>query len=294
MLNVSIRQLNAFRATARLLSVTKAAQQLNMTPSAISKQITAMEKEFQGKLFRQIGKRIYLTKLGELINQQSEMIERELDQLRSLVLNYKGGTDSVVRVSLNHTNQHIIFPIIKRFEMAHPTVQFDISMLPRDDQIKQLEENKIDVCFMNTELRNKLFQSDEFAKMSFVLAAHLGHPILKLKKVNLDNFSKETFLSTRTAMTHNKTMLAHLTKMGRHSKRVIELDSFIAIKEALQWGLGIGFLPAGIATYFPNLIGLVDYHPANFSVPMYCISRKAKDNEYVELFKNFVRTPQRG
>lgn len=61
-----LRALAAFEATARNMSFTKAAAELNVTPAAVSQQIKVLEKNLSARLFRRMNRRILLTEAGEL------------------------------------------------------------------------------------------------------------------------------------------------------------------------------------------------------------------------------------
>lgn len=61
----SLRNLQAFIAVANALSIHQAAEQLNVTPSAVSHQIASLESWMGKKLFIRSGKGVQLTPTGE-------------------------------------------------------------------------------------------------------------------------------------------------------------------------------------------------------------------------------------
>ncbi|MFT5176918.1 MAG: LysR family glycine cleavage system transcriptional activator [Gammaproteobacteria bacterium] len=63
----SLNGLRAFEAAARHLSLTLAAQELNVTPAAVSHQVKALEGTLKEKLFRRVGRNLVLTDAGQLL-----------------------------------------------------------------------------------------------------------------------------------------------------------------------------------------------------------------------------------
>ena len=75
----SLNMLRAFEAAARLRSVTRAAQELSVTQSAVSHQIKGLEQQLQAQLFERRTREIALTELGATLFAQVEPLLTELD-----------------------------------------------------------------------------------------------------------------------------------------------------------------------------------------------------------------------
>src|ERR1051325_6373612 len=65
MKNATLRQLRVFESAARHLSLTRAAEELHLTPPAISIQIRQLEGHANAELFERVGRRLRLTEAGE-------------------------------------------------------------------------------------------------------------------------------------------------------------------------------------------------------------------------------------
>jgi DNA-binding transcriptional LysR family regulator len=77
----SIRSLRAFCAAARHLSFKAAAEQLCVTPSAVSHQVKALEERLHGALFERRARSLELTQLGLELRSEVEPLLRELDNI---------------------------------------------------------------------------------------------------------------------------------------------------------------------------------------------------------------------
>ncbi|MCK5919635.1 MAG: LysR family transcriptional regulator, partial [Methylococcales bacterium] len=83
--SIPLQTLHAFEATARHLSFTKAANELNLSQSAVSQQIQTLEYAVGVKLFVRMTRKIMLTKKGELFSREVrkslELLDNAQDNL---------------------------------------------------------------------------------------------------------------------------------------------------------------------------------------------------------------------
>ncbi|MFN3685405.1 LysR substrate-binding domain-containing protein [Salinarimonas sp.] len=124
-----LRALQVFEATARLGSVTEAAAQLGVTPSAISHQLRALEDHLGVRLFHRMNRRIVLTDAGRtyagLLGQGFARIDRATDNL------LKGGAGDVLTLHCPPSFAPAwLVPRLRRFVAAHPDIDLRIHATP--------------------------------------------------------------------------------------------------------------------------------------------------------------------
>ncbi|HIE40468.1 MAG TPA: LysR family transcriptional regulator, partial [Thiomicrorhabdus sp.] len=79
--HASLRQIQIFEAVSRLLSFTKAANELHLTQPTVSAQVKSFSESINMPLYEQIGRHIFLTDVGEHV---AAMCRRVIDQLSNL------------------------------------------------------------------------------------------------------------------------------------------------------------------------------------------------------------------
>ena len=82
---MELSQLRTFREVAEALSFTRASQKLNMTQSAVSHQIKALERELGEPLFIRAKRGVKLSDAGKLALEYAERIIEEADALRERI-----------------------------------------------------------------------------------------------------------------------------------------------------------------------------------------------------------------
>ncbi|WP_035482704.1 LysR family transcriptional regulator [Gallaecimonas xiamenensis] len=123
-MQVSLQALKAFESAARLGSFKLAAEELSLTPTAISHHISNLESRLNVNLFHRLGRRISLTGAGVLLAKATSDGFRKIDSALDEVM--KAG--SAVRVTTTSSlAAMVLIPSQHEFEQANPDVSLEIS-----------------------------------------------------------------------------------------------------------------------------------------------------------------------
>jgi len=122
----SMAALQCFEAVARHLSFTRAAEELHLTQSAVSKQVAQLEEMLQHLLFRRIRRRLQLTPAGSLYLAEVSKILTQVEMSTHYILSY-GGETEVLKVATQPTfGARWLIPHLKGFGKANPNIHLDI------------------------------------------------------------------------------------------------------------------------------------------------------------------------
>ena len=97
--DIHLKALSHFEAVARLGTITKAAQELTISPSAVSQQIKALEEQFGVKLFRREKQRLILSLEGDMLYQATNDAFRSLRNTRDAIAQQRSAQGISIRVS---------------------------------------------------------------------------------------------------------------------------------------------------------------------------------------------------
>lgn len=121
-LTPSMSLLLAFEAAARHESYTRAAEELSLTQSAVSRQVQALEQQLGLSLFRREGRQVQLTDVGRLY--QREM-SQALGRIRSATLQalaYQSGGGTLRLATLPTFGSKWLLPRLHHFYTANPGI----------------------------------------------------------------------------------------------------------------------------------------------------------------------------
>ena len=121
-----LAQLEAFEAAARCLSFTKAADELSLTQSAVSRQIKSLEEHFELALFRRLHRALRLTEEGETLRQAVGDMLAQLHEVSGRLRRRPGSRMVVVTTTPGFAGVWLI-PRLASFTAAYPDVDVRIS-----------------------------------------------------------------------------------------------------------------------------------------------------------------------
>ena len=136
-----LNALRTFEAAARHLSFLKAADELAVTPGAVSRQIKALETELGLRLFERFNRAVRLTPAGERL---AEGVRQGLAALQSAVAEAQGARAGPLAVSVMHSlAARWLAPRIHDFHQRHPEIQV---LIAASDVACDLVRDRIDVA----------------------------------------------------------------------------------------------------------------------------------------------------
>ncbi|WP_444901563.1 LysR family transcriptional regulator [Microbulbifer sp. SSSA007] len=137
----SLNSLKVFDAAARLGSFKKAAEELFITPTAVSHQIKSLEETLDSQLFERKTRAIQLTEEGRLLAETTSRVFQQLAAAIGEIAN----SNSVIAVSTTSSFAALwLVPHLERFYQKHPGIEISIST---GEQIDDIERDRhIDVA----------------------------------------------------------------------------------------------------------------------------------------------------
>ena len=134
--------LRGFEAAARHLSFTRAAEEMFLTQSALSRQIIALEEQLGTALFERRHRELRLTDAGQALQVTAKSVLEQLEHAVARIRRDEAAQPLTVSTNLPFASLWLI-PRLSRFRALHPTVDVFISA---DDRIVDLEREQIDLA----------------------------------------------------------------------------------------------------------------------------------------------------
>ena len=240
--NVGLRALRTFCVAARHESFREAAEQLFITPSAVSHQIKTLEQELGEPLFDRNSRDLRLTEVGRTLFEQACPL---MDQLDEVVARHKKGfRSSSIRMSVQPFFASECFvPRLKEFTALHPEI--DIKVGTSDETPETLPAD--------ADLSIRLFRAPPAGMPCDLLfpltLAPAGSPDFSKGVKVRDNRIVSDFPlivhETYPAAWQQWSRSAGITLPG--NSKVTRLDSMIAVVRACERGLGAALVPVPLA-----------------------------------------------
>src|SRR5690348_11214357 len=206
MKNATLRQLRVFERAARHLSLTRAAEELHLTPPAVSIQIRLLEGHANAALFERIGRHLKLTQAGEEVLAHARGILGHIRASEEAIAGLGSLEQGLLDVAVINAGDYFLPWMIAAFRSRHPRIRARITVGNRDLLLERLAEHEIDLAVMSHAPTQPQFAARPFAPHPHVVIAAPGHPLASKRNVTLETVAQEPILSrepgsaTRLAM----------------------------------------------------------------------------------------------
>ena len=237
------RRLQVFHTVARLLSFTKAAENLHMTQPAVTFQVRQLEEYFNTRLFDRTHNRISLTDAGARVFQFSDKIFELYGEMENAVREMTGEISGSLTIGASTTIAEYMLPaLLGDFRAKYSDVSIHLKVSNTDGIVSMVENNTIDLGVVEAPVSNKNLVVDECRRDYLVAIVPPGHPKADLKKITLDELLEYPFICREEGSGTREVIaeyMARLSKCQTCMDVAMELGSPEAVKGAVEAGMGI-------------------------------------------------------
>ncbi|HLP75583.1 MAG TPA: LysR family transcriptional regulator [Candidatus Paceibacterota bacterium] len=240
---MELRLLKVFSAIAEGGSLVAAANKLQLTPSAISHSLKALETDLGCRLFERVGKRMVLNQAGD---QLLLAIREPLNALESAAEGIKRlgqWGQSRLRIGASAAAcQHVLPSVIRELKKTHPTLELHVESGNTSEVLDLIRETTVDLALcIAPETTPGLDVRPVFRdELLFVFAP--SHPWAAAKTITNEEISQQQFIAFQRASFTTRLFSDHLRHMEIVPKILMEVDSIGAIIEMVKFNLGIAVL----------------------------------------------------
>jgi LysR family transcriptional regulator for metE and metH len=242
-LTLEVRHLSLVSEIAGTGSVTRAAERLHLTQSALSHQLRDIESRLGLQLFLRLGKKMVLTPAGDRVLASSRRVLDELrraeDDLRVMSQHGKG----VLRLCTQcNTGYHWLPPLLQSFHRKYPGVDVQIAVGATKRPVEALLEGEIDLAVVTSSVSDKRLLTTPLFEDELVAVVSPDHPFARRTFVDPADFAEEHLIIYSADRSDSFTFSRILIPAGVEPARVSEVPLTEAILELVKAGLGISVM----------------------------------------------------
>ncbi|SMF05374.1 LysR family transcriptional regulator [Pseudobacteriovorax antillogorgiicola] len=229
---MDFRYLKAFIATAKHGSFSKAAEELNIAQSAVSRQIKLLEESINDELILRSSKQITLTPKGK------EIFEIALGFVNQIDEALEEDHQKEIRVGIIHGLLENWFPdvLLSYYQKFDNNVKISIANFQKLQD--RLSQGKYDIIFTPFNVQNDIMTSR--------LIFEESRKIASAKPIDMEKLHEERWI-----IYNQEDLILKISK--KHSRRIIEVNSITSMLRFVKEGLGIAVLPDHMLRFEPDL-----------------------------------------
>jgi len=242
MLKLETRHLRLVVAIADYGSLTRAGNQLHLTQSALSHQLSDLESQLAVKLFERLGKRMEPTLAGERLISRARITLQQLREMEHEVKQIASGREAVLRIATEcYTCYHWLPPVLKAFGERYPKIEIQIVPGATARPIRALLAGKIDICIVLQRPRDRRVESVPLFDDELVAVVAPTHPLASRAYLEASDFAQEHLLNYSPP--EESFLFQHLlTPAGVVPRQFSQMQLTEAIIELVKAGMGTAAL----------------------------------------------------
>jgi DNA-binding transcriptional LysR family regulator len=238
---LNVHQLKIFRTVVRAGSFSRAAEELRITQPSVSIQVRELERALGAELFEQIGKRIFLTEAGRVLDEYAVRILALLEEAERAVRDLRGASGGALRVGANNTpGTYLLPPLLARVRQQAPEAEVTLEILPTGRVYEKLLRNELDVGVVGDGMRHESIVHFPYHTDELVVIASPRHPLAGRKDVTASEVVRQRLvLRERGSGTREATERA-FRSLGLVPTPAMEFQNNEALVQAVMADLGVG------------------------------------------------------
>lgn len=239
---MSLKKYKAFAAVVEKQSITKAAESLGCSQSAVSHMIRDLEEELGTKLLLRNSRQIVPTNEGSAILPYIRDMLTLDSKINQEIAELKGLRKGKIRIgAFTSVAVHWLPDIIKEFQQEHPNIEITLKNGDYHDIEEWMNHNEIDVGFITLPSSLKCKQIT-LADDPLLAVLSLNHPYAKEEMYPVSHVSEENFIGLLETSSHDTKRIFAQNHVTPNIKFTTKDD--YAIIAMVEKGLGISILPA--------------------------------------------------
>jgi DNA-binding transcriptional LysR family regulator len=192
---MEFRHLRYFVAVAEELHFGRAAERLQMTQPALSKQIAALEQELYVQLLTRTKRTVQLTVAGQVFLEQAKQLLAQTSTAIQLTQRAARGEVGQLTIGFTATATYTVLPrLVQNFRHDYPDVQISMVELSTEAQVAALNQGQIELAFLHPPIDERGLALHPILEEPFVVVLPKQHSLLRKKRLSLSQLANEKFI----------------------------------------------------------------------------------------------------
>lgn len=246
---MQIESLKVFCDLAETESFTKAAQINQITQSAVSQQVSALERTFRSLLIERSKKKFRLTREGEILYDYAKQLINNYESLHNKIQEVRDIVGGNIRVSTIYSiGLHDLPPYLKKFLKSYPSVNVHVEYRRSNQVYEDVLGNADDLGLVAYPTKEPKLEIVPLRKDKMVVICHPKHPLAKNDNVSFKDLAGQKFIAFEPDIPTRKAIDKALKEAGVEVDPVMEFDNIETVKRAVEIDAGIAIVPQTTVT----------------------------------------------
>ena len=283
-------KLKIFHAVAEAGSFTRATVNLNLSQSAISRQIQSLEQDLKVQLFERHARGLTLTENGEYVFKTALEVIRKLKEIETSLGDQKNKpTGKLTITTVRSFGTHWLTPRIREFMQINPEIEVELIF---DDKELDLSTRQADIGIFMRRPKQLNYIQRKLVDIKY----HIYGSTKYLEKYGipktLNDLNKHRFISfgkgAPSPVFNPDWALKLGIKDNKKRKSIMKVNSVMGLLLAVESGVGLAALPDYLVFQSQNVIKVLPKLEGPITEAHFVYPQSLKNVARVQVFRNFL------
>ncbi|MEM9017866.1 MAG: LysR family transcriptional regulator [Verrucomicrobiota bacterium] len=240
--DIEFQQLEQFVAVARAGSITRAAQELNLSQPALSRAIQKLEDRLGEPLFERKPREVVLTDLGELLLERAREILKLVEDTFSVLS--EAGRKGRVRLGAIPTIAPYFLPgLLRSFSDAYPDISVVVQEDTTENLIRRCSHGEIDLAILALPLIAKYLEVEALFDEELLLVVPENHPLATSSEVTAEAVEEWPFVLLNEAHCLSENIESYCREQAVQPISIERINQLATVQELVALDHGISIVP---------------------------------------------------
>ena len=281
-------KLRIFHAVADAGSLTHAGDRLNLSQSAVSRQIRALEEALNATLFHRHARGLILTEQGELLFDATRSMTKRLDTAAARIRDSEDEVFGELRVTTTFGFGTLwLVPRLPKLYEKYPGLKIDLML---EERVLDLPMREADVAIRMKEPSQADLIRKKLMSVQMLLYASRDYVAINGAPTELEDISNHRLICQNTSSAQvgaGASLVQHLLTYNPAS--LLTVNNYFGVLQGLHNNLGIGVLPDYVTEDFPDLVRILP-QIESADVPVFlAYPEELRQSQRISVFRDFVQ-----
>jgi DNA-binding transcriptional LysR family regulator len=241
---VDLRQLEILQAIAETGSFTACGRKLNVSQSAISRQILLLEEELGEPLFLRVGRQVRMTPAAESLVQLGQRVFQDVRETVGVITDRTSELRGTLRLSGGMTVCLYVFPsLLKHLRRVHAQLDVRLTVATAGRSLQEIRGGRIDAGLLTLPIDESDLVTVPVLREELMLITTPAHPLARRRRVAPRDLAEQPFILFEPGSATRRVIDRFFAGENIQPTIVMDTENVEIIKAMVKTGMGIGIVP---------------------------------------------------
>jgi DNA-binding transcriptional LysR family regulator len=241
---MDLRQLEILQTIAETGSFTACGRKLNVSQSAISRQVLLLEEELGEPLFLRVGRQVRMTPAAEALVQLGKRVFQDVRDTVGGITDRTRTLRGTLRLVGGMTVCLYVFPpLLKHLKRVHPQLDIRLTVAIAGRSVEEIRAGRVDVGLLTLPVEETDLVTVPVMREELLLVTMPTHPLARKRKIVPEDLSGQPFILFEAGSATRRVIDSFFVREHIEPTIVMDTENVEIIKAMVKTGLGISIAP---------------------------------------------------